>query len=59
MPRARIESQPQWDPFWFVDECETVQGRADADLEQQLREVQRREWQLLFDYCYRKALGRD
>ena len=57
--RAQIESRPQWDPFWFVDECEAVRGRADADLEQRLQEVQRREWQLLFDYCYRKALGRD
>lgn len=56
--RAQIESRAQWDPFWFVDQCEAA-GGGDAGLEQRLREIQRLEWQLLFDYCYRKALGAD
>jgi hypothetical protein len=56
--REQIEGRAQWDPFWFVDQCEEA-GHGDSDLEQRLREIQRIEWQLLFDYCYRKALGRD
>jgi hypothetical protein len=56
---AQIESRAQLDPFWLVDQCEMARGRSDAGLEQRLREVQRLEWQLLFDYCYRKAVGRD
>lgn len=56
--RAQIETRAQWDPFWFVDQCEAA-GGGDAGLEQRLREIQRLEWQLLFDYCYRKALRAD
>ena len=56
--RAQIESRAQWGPFWFVDQCE-ASGRGGADLEQRLREIQRLEWQLLFDYCFRKAVGAD
>ena len=56
--RAQIERRAQWDPFWFIDQCEAA-GHGDAALEQRLREIQRQEWQLLFDYCYRKAVGSD
>lgn len=43
----------QWDPFAFVDACQrAVRSGADADL---CRAVQRGEWELLFDYCYRAA----
>jgi hypothetical protein len=56
--RAQIESRAQWDPFWFVDQCE-ASSRGSADLQQRLREIQRLEWQLLFDYCYQKAVGAD
>ena len=56
--RAQIESRAQWDPFWFIDQCEAV-GGGGADLEQRLREIQRLEWQLLLEYCYRKAVGAD
>jgi hypothetical protein len=56
--RAQIETRPQWDPFWFVDQCEAA-GQGGADLESQLREIQRLEWQMLFDYSYRKAVGAD
>jgi hypothetical protein len=56
--RAAIEGRGQWDPFWFVDQCEAA-GGGNAGLDLPLREIQRIEWQLLFDYCYRKAVGRD
>jgi hypothetical protein len=54
----QIASLANWDPFWFVDQCEQAR-RTDGDLDQRLREIQRIEWQLLFDYCYHKAIGDD
>lgn len=56
--RAQLETRPQWDPFWFVDQCEAA-GQGGADVESRLREIQRLEWQMLFDYSYRKAVGAD
>jgi hypothetical protein len=53
-----LSSSPSsWDPAAFVDLCAGARaGRSDAaDL---CRKVQEREWQLLFDYCYRRAAGR-
>ena len=55
--RSEIESSSRWDPQWFVDQCEAAQGGASSDFEQRLTELQRLEWQILFDYCYRKATG--
>ena len=52
-----IESRAEWDPFWFVDQCEAVERGREADLEQPLMEVQRVEWQLVFDYIVRQAAG--
>jgi hypothetical protein len=45
-----------WDPFAFVDLCEAAASGRD-DLEQLMREVAKIEWQLLFDFCYRGAIG--
>jgi hypothetical protein len=42
-----------WDPFRFIDACEEVHREPDRKLEQALREIQRAEWQLLFDYSWR------
>ncbi|MCI0356904.1 MAG: hypothetical protein L0211_00260 [Planctomycetaceae bacterium] len=48
--------QVEWDPFAFVDLCEAIaRGRSQA--ERLAREIARVEWQLLFDYCFRKATG--
>jgi hypothetical protein len=50
-------SSSSWSPAVFVDLCAAgcaEQGGA-ADLYQR---IQQREWQLLFDYCYRRASGR-
>ena len=45
-----------WDAFAFNDDCEDHRGKGDA-AEEVLRRVQRAEWELLFDYCFRKAVG--
>lgn len=45
-----------WDSFAFVDLCEAV-ARGRDQRGEQAREVARLEWQLLFDFCYRGALG--
>ena len=45
-----------FDPFAFVDLCEAIaRGRSQAG--QPAREIARVEWQLLFDHCFRKAVG--
>jgi hypothetical protein len=47
--------QTAWDPFAFVDLCETsVRGSAPCGL--LCQRIQQREWELLFDYCYRQAI---
>ncbi len=45
-----------WDPFDFVDACQSAlrSGGAEAD---RCRQLQQHEWELLFDFCYRQALG--
>jgi hypothetical protein len=46
-----------WDPFAFVDRCEeALTGR--SSLELLCRQIQQREWEILFDYCYRHAIGK-
>jgi hypothetical protein len=51
-----LSRQPRWDPFAFVDLCETVHDkRAECQLTCQL--IQQREWELLFGHCYRAAVG--
>ena len=46
----------RWDPFAFIDLCEQHRGTGTPE-EDLLRQVQRREWELLFDWCYRQAIG--
>jgi hypothetical protein len=39
-----------WDPMAFVDACQqAVRGGAEVE---RCRELQQREWEMLFDYCY-------
>jgi hypothetical protein len=45
-----------WDPFAFVDRCQAAQRGAGADRELCL-DLQQAEWELLFDHCYRAAIG--
>lgn len=46
----------RWDPYGFVDLCEKHRG-TDSEQETLLRRLQQREWELLFDWCFRHARG--
>jgi hypothetical protein len=46
-----LATQGAWDPFRFVDSCRAASGPT-ADV---CREIQAREWELLFDHCYQAA----
>lgn len=52
---AFLRTQTAWDAFAFVDLCEAALHRR-ADCELLCRQVQQREWELLFDYCYRQVV---
>src|SRR4051794_11636084 len=55
-PAAFLAPQAEWDPFAFVDLCAAcVPGRPSR--ETLCRQVQQREWELLFDHCFRRAVG--
>jgi hypothetical protein len=55
---AFLKSQPSWDPFAFIDLCETsATGRSPC--EGLCRDIQQREWEFLFDYSYHTAVGED
>jgi hypothetical protein len=53
---AFLQTQCQWDPFRFIELCERAVCSGGA-LEALCQAVQECEWQLLFDFCYRRALG--
>ncbi len=55
--RAAVGGRSDWDAFWLVDQCEAVRHGGAPEMEGALLEAQRIEWQLLFDYCYRRAVG--
>lgn len=40
-----------WDPAWFVDLCDEIWEMPKHRHHQAALEIQRAEWQLLFDYC--------
>ncbi len=42
---------PRWKPEAFIEFCERARQNPGSELERQALEVQRAEWQLLFDYC--------
>lgn len=48
--------EPHWDPMKFVDLCEAAANGRSPHLAL-CCEIQLREWELLFDYCYRSAVG--
>ena len=51
-----FHEQTEWDPFAFIDLCEaTTRGRSEG--ERLCRRINRIEWELLFDFCYREAVG--
>ncbi len=52
-PEAGFRTSARWDPFSFVDFCERARQMSATDAERAALEIQRAEWQLLFDYCAR------
>jgi hypothetical protein len=53
-PDAGFTVAETWDPFAFVDFCESARHAAEvAPAHRTAREIQLAEWQLLFDYCAR------
>ena len=54
---AALAREPDYgSPVGFVDVCERVRGRGGV-AERRAQESQWLEWRLLFDYCYRLAVG--
>ncbi len=51
-----LAAQTVWDPFAFVDLCQAV-ASGQSDSGNLACGVATLEWQLLFDFCYRKAIG--
>ncbi len=47
----------EWDPFEFVDLCQQA-ARGKEPLARLCRQIQEREWELLFDFCYARSSGR-
>lgn len=54
-PETRFDLSMTWDPFTFIEVCERARRQPDSKLEAVAMEVQRIEWQLLFDYCARRS----
>jgi hypothetical protein len=54
-PGIRFESGADWDPLRFVAFCEVAREQPGTELETTALEIQRAEWQLLFDYCAQSA----
>jgi len=52
-----FKTRTSWDPMRFIDQCKAVYEKPNPALEPVLRDIQLVEWQLLFDFCCRKALG--
>jgi hypothetical protein len=54
-PEARfLVEHSSWDPYRFIDLCQTAQSS--PPLSELCRQVARTEWQLLFDFCYRRSI---
>ena len=45
-----------WNPDAFIDRCEATRGSGSA-AEEACRRVQQREWELLFGWCFTRAVG--
>jgi hypothetical protein len=51
---AAVANLPRWDPVAFIERCAQARGEPASGLEHLALEVQRAEWQLLFDFCAAK-----
>jgi hypothetical protein len=54
-PEAGLSFSEAWDPFAFLNICERARLRPGSEIEHAALEIQRAEWQLLFDYCARRS----
>jgi hypothetical protein len=52
---AGLKFSKAWDPLAFIVICENARRRPASGLERAALEIQRAEWQLLFDYCARRS----
>jgi hypothetical protein len=52
-----MEDGAPWDAERFVDHCSRARRSQNSDKIAELRQLQQREWQALFDFCYRAAVG--
>ena len=52
-PEAEFRPGDSWDAYAFVMFCERARQQPGSQSEQAALEIQRAEWQLLFDYCAR------
>jgi hypothetical protein len=52
-PEAEFRPSVKWDPFGFILFCERARQQPGSPSEAAALEIQRSEWQLLFDYCAR------
>jgi hypothetical protein len=50
-PDAEFRAGERWDAFGFVTFCERARLQPGSPSESAAREIQRAEWQLLFDHC--------
>jgi hypothetical protein len=51
-----LKDERDWDPFRFVDLCEAAAGgRSTSDA--LCRQIQKRECELLFEFCFKAAVG--
>lgn len=48
--------EKRWDPFAFIDLCERALG-GNVNAIPICQRIAQKEWELLFDYCYRAAVG--
>lgn len=55
-PAAFLATQAAWDPFAFVELCQACAAGRSAS-EMLCRQIQQREWELLFDFSFRQAVG--
>jgi hypothetical protein len=53
----RLAPRGTWDPYAFVDLCQQAQ-REEGPMHELCLDLQQAEWELLFDHCYRAAIGR-
>ena len=49
--RTSWKLKPAWDPFLFVDWCEEARSAPNSYNERAALEIQRAEWDLLFQWC--------